>query len=148
MKRACALALALWTTSVVAATVDVKVYDAFGQSYRTVDIGEQLGAIYNISFDPTLVLVLGPSLSDERVEKQERIVSGINPAEYGILLAIGTPTESYSRGFSVAPNTATSLMPSQDAFRVIVLGADGTVLQESSKVLSRERLIELSPASR
>ena len=145
MKRVYAIALALWTMTASAAVLDIKVYDAFGQSYRTTNIGESLGAIYNISFDPTLVLILGPALNDERVKQQERIVAELDPEQYGILFAIGTPTQAYSRGFSVTPNQAGKLLAADNAFRTIVLGPDGTVLADSSQVIPRDRLLALAP---
>lgn len=142
-------ALALLATTAGAATVDVKIYDAFGAAYQTTNIGERLGAIYNISFDPTMVLILGPGLQDERVRQQEKIVADIDPDKHGILFAIGTPRQqTYGKGFSLAPNTAAELMPSADAFRVLVLGPRGTVLLDTDQLVSRERLIELSPSRR
>lgn len=148
MRWALAAVLALWLPPASAATLDIQVYDAFGASYRTTRIGEQLGAIYNISFEPRLVLILGPSLSDERVRRQERIAAGIDPDEHGILFAVGTPDEqTYGRGFSLAPNTAAGLLPSVNAFRVIVLGASGQVLLDVDEVVPRERLVELSQGS-
>lgn len=141
-------ALALFATVADAAVIDVKIYDAFGAAYQTTNIGERLGAIYNISFDPTMVLILGPSLEHELVREQERIAAGIDPDEHGILFAIGTPNQqTYGKGFSLAPNTAAELMASPDSFRVLVLGPEGTVLLDTDRVVSRERLIELSPSS-
>ena len=141
-------ALALSTTIASAAVVDVKIYDAFGAAYQTTSIGERLGAIYNIAFDPTMVLILGPALEDERVREQQKIVAGIDPDEHGILFAIGTPRQqTYGKGFSLAPNTAAELLPAEDAFRVLVLGADGTVLLDTNGVVGRDRLIGISPSS-
>lgn len=145
MKRIWAIALAFWAATASAEVIDVKLYDAFGQSYQSVNIGESLAAIYNISFDPTMVIILGPSLGDERVKQQEKIAADIDPEQHGVLFAIGTPGETYSRGFSLAPNTAARLMPAPDAFRVLVLGPNGNVLARSSSVLSRARLLELAP---
>lgn len=140
-----AAALSPWAAPAGAATLDIRIYDAFGVSYRTTRIGEQLGAIYNISFDPRLVLILGPELGDERVRRQERIAAGIDPDAHGILFAVGTPAQqTYGKGFSLAPNTAARLLPSADAFRVIVLGATGQVLLDVDRVVPRERLLGLS----
>ena len=144
MKRLWVVLMALWATTANAEVVDIKIYDAFGQSYQSVNIGARLASIYNISFDPTMVIILGPTLADERVQKQEKIAAGIDPEEHGILFAIGTPTETYSRGFSLAPNTAASLMPDPESFRVLVLGANGTVLSRSGSVMSRERLVSIA----
>lgn len=144
MKRLWVVLMALWATTASAEVVDIKIYDAFGQSYQSVNIGARLASIYNISFDPTMVIILGPTLADERVQKQEKIAAGIDPEEHGILFAIGTPTETYSRGFSLAPNTAASLMPDPESFRVLVLGANGTVLSRSGSVMSRERLVSIA----
>ncbi len=146
MKRLWVMLLALWVTSAPAEVIDVKVYDAFGQSYKTVNIGESLASLYNLSFEPTMVLVLGPALSDSRVRQQEKILAGIDPQEHGILFAIGTPSETYSRGFNVAPNTAADLLPSNDAFRVLVIGAEGTVINRSQRVLKRQEVLSLAPA--
>lgn len=146
MRWLLAMAMALVTASASAATVDVEIHDAFGGSYSTTNIGERLGAIYDIQFDPVLVLTLGPSQDDARVKKQAQIVNGIDPEEYGVLLAIGTPTQqTYGKGFSLTPNTAAELLPAEDAFRVIVLGAGGEVLLDSREVVSRERLLTFSP---
>jgi hypothetical protein len=144
MKRLWVVLMALWATVASAEVVDIKIYDAFGQSYQSVNIGDRLAAIYNISFDPTMVVILGPALADERVREQEKIAAAIDPEEHGILFAIGTPTETYSRGFSLAPNTAASLMPDPKAFRVLVLSANGTVLSRSGSVMSRERLLSIA----
>jgi len=35
-------------------------------------------------------------------------------------------------------------MPNADAFRVLVLGANGTVLSRSGSVMSRERLLSIA----
>ncbi|WP_139150711.1 hypothetical protein [Halofilum ochraceum] len=144
MKRLWVVLMALWATTASAEVVDIKIYDAFGQSYQSVNIGARLASIYNISFDPTMVIILGPTLADERVQQQEKIAAGIDPEEHGILFAIGTPSETYSRGFSLAPNTAASLMPDPESFRVLVLGANGTVLSRSGSVMSRERLVSIA----
>jgi hypothetical protein len=129
-----------------AATIDIKIYDAFGSSYSTTNIADRLGAVYDISFDPTLVITLGPSQDDSRVQEQEKIVNGLDPDSTGVLLAIGTPTQNtYGQGFSLTPNAAKELLPSDDAFRVLVLGAGGEVLLDSSDVVSRDRLLELAP---
>jgi len=141
-----AFALALTTTTASAAVIDVKIYDAFGASYDTTHIAEQLGALYNISFDPTLVLILGPSLQDDRLREQHKIVAGIDPDEHGILFAIGTPQQTFSRGFSVTPNTAAELLDQKPGdFRVIVLGTRGRVLLDTQQVVPRERLLEIAP---
>ena len=145
MKRLVVVVLALWSMAATAETVDVKVYDAFGQSYKTVDIGDSLASLYNLSFAPAMVLVLGPDLQDDRVRQQEQILANLDPEEHGIVFAIGTPTETYSRGFNVAPNTAAELLPSSGAFRVLVLGPNGTVLDRSQNVVTRDRLIALAP---
>ena len=147
MKRWWLMLLMFWVTTAAAEVVDVKVYDAFGQSYKTINIGQSLASQYNLSFDPTLVLVLGPNLKDDRVRQQEKILADIDPEKHGILFAIGTPTETYSRGFNLAPNTAADLMPSKDAFRVIVLGPGGTVINRSDSVVARERLLSIAPGS-
>ena len=140
------LLVMVWTTVAAAQPIDIKIYDAFGVAYQTTNIGERLGAIYNISFDPTMVLILGPSLQDQRVRRQRDIVAELDPDEYGILFAIGTPKEqTYGKGFSLAPNTAASLLPSADAFRVLVIGPAGTILEDTTAVLDRETLIQLSP---
>jgi len=142
------MALAFAAASASAATIDVKIHDAFGGSYRTTNMAERLGAIYDIQFDPVLVLTLGPSEDDARVKEQAQIVNGIDPDEHGILLAVGTPTQrTYGKGFSVTPNTAIELLPSKDAFRVIVVGAGGEVLLDTNEVVSRERLLQFSPNS-
>lgn len=146
MRGLLGFALALAAAPVGAATLDVKVHNAFGASYSTTEIGHQLGALYNISFDPTLVLILGPALDHEDVRRQQDIVADIDPDEHGILFAIGTPRQSYSRGYSVTPNTAAELLPSPDAFRVLVLGASGEVLLDADEVIPRERLIAASPS--
>lgn len=145
MRQLWAILLAAWVTAAAAETVDVKVYDAFGQSYRTANIGESLASLYNISFDPTMVLVLGPNLKDQRVRRQEKILAGIDPEEHGILFAIGTPSDTYNRGFNLAPNTAAELMPSADSFLVLMLGPSGTVIARSDTILPRETLLSLAP---
>lgn len=138
--------LMLLAATAHAAVIDIKIYDAFGASYQTTNIGERLGALYNIGFDPTMVLILGPTLDDERVREQERIAAALDPKETGILFAIGTPTQqTYGKGFSIAPNTAAELLPGEDAFRVVVLGPDGTVLLDQREVVERQRLLEISP---
>lgn len=149
MKNRCiaALLLALWSGSAVAATIDVKVYDAFGAAYPSTRIGEELGALYNLGFKTTLVLILGPNLEDERVNRQKEIVDDIDPNRHGILFAIGTPVETYTRGFSITPNDAAELLPARDSFRVLVLGPAGRVLHESSEVIPREQLIRIAPGS-
>jgi len=145
-KRWCpALLLLLWSGLAQAAVIDVKVYDAFGSAYPTTRIGEQLGSLYNLDFRTTMVLVLGPALSDERIRKQEEILTGIDPAEHGILFAVGTPTETYTRGFSITPNAAAGLLPSADAFRVFVLDPSGRILHQSSTVMPREELLRIAP---
>lgn len=144
MKRLWVVLVALWATTASAEVVDIKIYDAFGQSYQSVNIADRLASIYNISFDPTMVIILGPTLADERVREQEKIAADIDPEEHGILFAIGTPSETYSRGFSLAPNTAAGLMPGPEAFRVLVLGAEGKVLSRSGSVISRERLLSIA----
>lgn len=144
MKRLWVVLMAFWATAASAEVVDIKIYDAFGQSYQSVNIGERLASIYNISFDPTMVIILGPTLADERVQQQESVVAGIDPEEHGLLFAIGTPVGTYDRGFSLAPNTAAELMPSPDAFEVLILGADGTVIARSDDVVPRDRLIAIA----
>ncbi|MFW5970129.1 MAG: hypothetical protein ACOCP9_05775 [Halofilum sp. (in: g-proteobacteria)] len=144
MKRLWVLLIAFWATAASAEVLEIKIYDAFGQSYQSVNIGESLASKYNISFDPTMVIILGPSLADERVQEQEEIVADIDPDEHGVLFAIGTPSETYDRGFSLAPNTAAELMPDADVFRVLVLGAEGTVLSRSGSVMPRERLLSIA----
>ncbi len=144
MKRVWVVLIALWATAASAQVLDIKIYDAFGQSYQSVNIGARLASIYNISFDPTMVIILGPALADERVREQEKIAADIDPEAHGILFAIGTPSETYRRGFSLAPNTAAELLPDPQAFRVMVLGADGTVLSRSGSVMSRERLLSIA----
>ncbi len=148
MRWVIGLALALAAASASAATIDIKIHDAFGGSYRTTNMAERLGAIYDIQFDPVLVLTLGPSEDDERVKEQAQIVNRIDPDEHGVLLAVGTPTQqTYGKGFSVTPNTAIELLPSEDAFRVIVVGAGGEVLLDTDEVVSRDRLLQFSPDS-
>lgn len=148
MKRLWVVLMALWATTASAEVVDIKIYDAFGQSYQSVNIGDRLASIYNISFDPTMVIILGPTLADERVREQEKIAADIDPEEHGVLFAIGTPVGTYDRGFSLAPNTAAELLPDPNAFRVIVLGADGTVLSRSGSVMSRDRLVSIADRQR
>ncbi|GEM_PF-2080632 len=148
MKRLWVVLLALWATTASAEVVDIKIYDAFGQSYQSVNIGDRLALIYNISFDPTMVIILGPTLADERLQEQQKIAAGIDPEEHGILFAIGTPVGSYDRGFNLAPNTAAELLPDPDAFRVLVLGANGTVLSRSASVMPRERLLSIADRQR
>lgn len=148
MKRLWVVLMALWATTASAEVLDIKIYDAFGQSYQSVNIGARLASIYNISFEPTMVIILGPSLADARVQKQEEIAANIDPEAHGILFAIGTPSGSYSRGFSLAPNTAARLLPDPDAFRVLVLSANGTVLSRSGSVMSRERLLAIANSQR
>lgn len=138
-------ALVLAATTAGAATIDVKVYDAFGAAYPTSRIGEQLGSLYDLDFEITLVLILGPDLSDPRVSRQHAIVSELDPGEHGILFAIGTPTETWTRGFSIAPNDAARLLSDPEGFRVLVLGPNGQVLHESSEVVDRERLLQIAP---
>lgn len=140
-----ALLLLLAGGTVQAAVIDTRVYDAFGAAYPTTEVGEQLGALYNLDFEIIMVLVLGPSLSDERLRKQEDILNAIDPTEHGILYAVGTPGETYTRGFSITPNEATRLLPAADAFRVLVLGPSGRVLYQSDSVVSREKLLEIAP---
>ncbi len=149
MKSNCipALALAMWSGLAVAATIDVKVYDAFGSSYASTRIGEELGALYNLDFDTTLVLILGPDLQDERLNRQKNIVDELDPGEHGILFAIGTPVATYTRGFNISPNAAAELLPTADAFRVLVLGPTGEVLHESTDVIPREQLIRIAPGN-
>ena len=142
--RFAALALLLSSGLASAAVVDVKVFDAFGASYSTTRIGEQLGSLYNLEFDATLVLILGPNLSDERVQQQQDIAAALDPSEHGILYAIGTPTQTYMRGFNITPNDAASLLPGPDSFRVLVLGPSGRVLYESREVISRQLLIRIA----
>lgn len=144
MKRLCVVLMALWATTASAEVIDIKIYDAFGQSYQSVNIGERLASLYNISFDPTMVIILGPTLADERIREQEKIAAGIDPEEHGILFAIGTPVGTYERGFNLAPNTAAELLPDPDTFRVLVLGAEGTVLSRSGSVMSGERLLSIA----
>lgn len=140
-----ALLLLLWSGLAQAVVIDVKVYDAFGSAYPTTQIGEQLGSLYDLDFKTTMVLVLGPGLSDERLLEQEAILTGIDPGEYGILFAVGTPGETYTRGFSITPNAAAGLLPSADAFRVFVLDPTGRVLHQSSTVIPREELLRIAP---
>lgn len=138
------LVLTLWTGLASAAVIDVKVYDAFGAGYSTTEIGEQLGSLYNLEVETTMVLIVGPSLDDERLLEQEAIVAAIAPAEYGILYAVGTPTQTYTRGFSITPNAAAGLLPSNDAFLVLVLGPAGRVLYRSDSVVSRDKLLQIA----
>lgn len=147
MRVAIALLLTSWSAVAGAATLDVRIHDVFGTSYQTTEIGAQLGALYNIGFDPTLVLIIGPDLADERVVEQRRIVRAFDPNETGILFAIGTPEESYARGYSVTPNTSAELLPAPDGFRVLVLDANGTILHDSAEVLSAEELLALTPGN-
>ena len=144
MRSVLVLALCLWTGIASAATIDIKVYDAFGSAYSTTQIGEQLGALYNLDFNASMVLVLGPDLTDERVTAQEDILAAIDPSEHGILFAIGTPGQTYTRGFNVAPNTAADLLPDPGAFRVLFLGPTGEVLFDADEVVAREQLIEIA----
>lgn len=139
-------ALLLAATMSGAATIDVKVYDAFGAAYPTSRIGEQLGSLYDLDFEVTLVLILGPDLDDPRVSRQQAVVSELDPGEHGILFAIGTPTETWTRGFSVAPNDAARLLSDPEGFRVLVLGPNGEVLYQASEVVERERLLQIAPS--
>lgn len=140
-----ALLLLSWSGLIQAAEINVKVYDAFGAAYATTEIGQQLGSLYNLDVEITMVLIVGPDLSDERLQQQEEIVAGIDPGEHGILFAIGTPIETYTRGFSITPNAAKRLLPSNDAFRVYVLGPSGRLLHRSSSVVPREKLLQIAP---
>lgn len=140
-----AAALLLVGSAAGAASIDVKVYDAFGAAYPSSRIGEQLGSLYDLEFEITLVLILGPDLADPRVTQQQEIAADLDPAEHGVLFAIGTPAETYGRGFSIAPNDAARLLPGPEGFRVLVLGPEGQVLHESSEVVGRERLLEIAP---
>lgn len=141
-----ALTLALCSLPLAAATIEVKVYDAFGSSYSSTRIGEELGALYNLDFRAHLVLILGPNLQDERLNRQKNIFDTIDPAEHGILFAIGTPVATYTRGFSITPNAAAELLPTAEAFRVLILGPTGEILHESTDVISRERLLQIVPS--
>lgn len=140
------LVLALCSLPAAAATIEVKVYDAFGSSYSSTRIGEELGALYNLDFRANLVLILGPNLQDERLNRQKDIVDAIDPAEHGILFAIGTPVATYTRGFSITPNSAAELLPNAEAFRVLVLGPTGEILHESTDVIPREQLLQIVPS--
>lgn len=143
-RRFAALALLLWSSLAGAAVVELRVFDAFGSSYSTTRMGEQLGSLYDLDFEARMVLILGPNLSDQRVQEQEDIVATIDPSEHGILYAIGTPTQTYMRGFNITPNDAASLLPGPDSFRVLVLGPTGRVLYESDQVVSRETLVQVA----
>lgn len=140
-----ALLLWAWSLSAAAAVIDLRIYDAFGSAYPTTQLGKQLGAQYNLDFQITMVLILGPSLQDAQVLEQEDIVAALEPERHGILFAVGTPTQTYTRGFSITPNDAARLLPSEDGFRVLVLGPNGRVLHDSDSIVSREKLLQVAP---
>jgi hypothetical protein len=146
MRWLAALVLASWSVASLAQTIDVRVYDAFGGSYDSTSIGEDLGAVYNIGFDPVLVIILAGDMSDERLAEQRRIVRTLDPDETGVLYALGTPMGATSRGYTVSANSAAELLPEPDGFRVLVLNSVGAVRIDSTSVLDAEAIIAETPA--
>lgn len=139
--------LACWAGSALAQSVDFRIYDSFGASYSAASIGEDLGALYNIGFDPVMVVIVGPGIDDERVSEQRTIARGLDPDETGVLYAIGTPSGGAGRGYSINANTAAELLPAADAFRVLVIDAVGDILIDSDSVLSAEEILAVTPNS-
>jgi len=137
--------LTLFAGLALAQSLDIRIHDSFGGSYSSANIGEELGALYNIGFDPIMVVIIGPEANDERLQEQRRIAHALDPEETGVLYAIGTPLGGASHGYSITGNTARELLPSPGGFRVIVLNANGRILIDSDEVLSAEELLAATP---
>lgn len=145
MRLLAAFVLFLWSVASVAQTIDVRVHDAFGASYNSTSIGEDLGALYNIDFDPVLVIILAGDATDERLVEQRAIVRALDPRETGVLYALGTPLGASSRGYTVSANSAAELLPQPDGFRVLVLDSVGRIQVDSDSVISAETIIGIAP---
>lgn len=138
--------LACWAAVAPAQTLDIRIHDSFGASYASSSIGDDLGALYNIGFDPVMVIVLASDPADDRLQEQRRILRGFDPDETGILYALGIPEGVTTRGYSVSGNTAAELLPGPDSFRVLVLNARGEIRLDSSAVVAAEDLLAVAPA--
>lgn len=139
--------LVLWSGVGMTQAVDFRIHDSFGASYSAANIGEDLGALYNISFEPVMVIILGPESGDPRVAEQQRIARGLDPEETGVLYAVGTPDGGTGRGYSVSANTAADLLPRPEAFRVLVIDATGGILVDAESVLTTEEILAVAPGS-
>lgn len=139
--------VALLASAAHADTVDVRVYDSFGASYSSLSIGEELGALYNIGFDPVLVIILAADPNDERLREQRTIARALDPEETGVLYAVGTPEGASSRGFTLSGNAAADLLAGSGGdFRVIVLNAVGEVLIDTDSIVEADELVAETPA--
>lgn len=145
MRWLAACLFALWSASALGNTINVQIYDSIGASYSTATIGAELGAAYAIDFEPVMVLILGPSLEDERVAEQRRIVRELDPDETGVLYAIGTAGGGNYRGYSLTTNTAAELLPDAEGFRVLVLDGSGEIRLDSDSVLGADELVAETP---
>lgn len=137
--------IALLASTVHAQTIDVRIHDSFGASYSSTSIGDELGAVYNIGFDPILVIILAADPGDERLREQRTIARSLAPEETGVLYAVGTPEGASSRGFTVSGNTAAELLEDSDGFRVIVLDAVGEVRVDTQSILDAEAIVAETP---
>lgn len=137
--------LAGWAGFALAGSINVQLYDSFDRSYSTTMIGDELGAAYAIGFDPIMVLILGPSLDDERVAEQREIARELDPEETGVLYAIGTSEGDSYTGYRLTAGATSELLDDGDAFRVLVLDANGEIRVDAASPLGADELIAETP---
>lgn len=122
-------------------TIDVRLHDRYGASYSSTSIGSDLASIYNIDFDPVLVIVLATTSENARFQEQVEILRDLDPEETGIIYAVGTPGGLSARSYKVTPNRAAQLLGAERGFRVLVLDEVGRVQRDSETVLSADDLV-------
>lgn len=122
-------------------TIDVRIHDRYGASYSSTSIGSDLASIYNIDFDPVLVLVLASTSENARFQEQVEILRDLDPEETGVMYAVGTPGGVSARTYKVTPNQATQLLGADRNFRVLVLDEVGQVQRDSETVLTADDLV-------
>lgn len=122
-------------------TIDVRIHDRYGASYSSTSIGSDLASIYNIDFDPVLVIVLATTSENERFREQVEILRDLDPEQTGIIYAVGTPGGLSARAYKVTPTRAAQLLGADRGFRALVLDDVGRIQRDSETVLTADDLV-------
>jgi len=124
--------------------LDFEFMDSSGRSFRTTKLLAQFEQRNNYRYENiSIVLMVTPSLKDQKYLKQNEILDGMDHAEaekLQLMYVISCWIEEYKAGYHTSIKTAKSLAEANNSFRIIIMDVNGKVFFKSDKPISAEML--------
>jgi hypothetical protein len=122
-------------------------YDSAGNKYNSKSLKSDFSKVYPANFSPNIVLILTPSIDNEKYNEQMNNLNNIKDLEEkSIIFVTASLDQKYSSGYHTDKKTTLSLFENKPRdFRIILVSDKGQFISETSEPLSSLEIEKIFP---